>query len=242
MIVPPTVSPLLIVIGTAVGILIGKEVFGGLGYNVFNPALVGRAFLSAAYPVQMTTYTAPNTVFSFLPASVDATTGATPLAAAKFEQTTETFSNLFFGQIGGSIGETSSLFIIVGGLVLVAVRIVRWEMVLSYLGSVFVFGGIFYLIDPSTYPDPVFHLFAGGLMLAAFYMATDMVSTPYTRLGTVIFGAGAGLLVIVIRLFGGFPEGVMYSILLMNAITPILNRTINNRVFGAPQREEAEQS
>ena len=238
MVLPPSVSPLLVVIGSVVSIFLGKEVFGGLGQNVFNPALVGRAFLAAAYPVQLTTWTPPREIFGFLPSArtlsmqADAATGATPLAAARFEATTEPLLRLFLGQHAGSIGSTSVLFIMLGGLALMAMRIVRWRMVLSFLGSVFVFQGIFWLIDPASYSGPVFHLLAGGVVFAAFYMASDMVTTPYTNRGTIIFGVGAGALTVIIRLFGGFPEGVMYAILLMNAVTPIINR-MNNKVFGA---------
>jgi electron transport complex protein RnfD len=238
MVLPPHVSPLLVVLGSAVAIFIGKEVFGGIGQNVFNPALVGRAFLAAAYPVQLTTWTPAREVFGFLPnaqtmsVGADAATSATPLAAARFEATTEPLLRLFFGQTAGSIGSTSVLFIMIGGLALMAMGVVRWRMVVSFLGTILVGTGIFWLIDSSVYPNPLFHLFAGGVMLAAFYMITDMVTTPYTNRGTIIFGVGAGLLTVVIRLFGGFPEGVMYAVLLMNAVTPIINR-MNNKVFGA---------
>ena len=238
MILPPSVSPLLVVIGSVVSIFIGKEVFGGIGQNVFNPALVGRAFLAAAYPVQLTTWTPAREVFGFLPpsrtmsAAADAASGATPLAAARFEQTAEPLSRLFFGQTAGSIGATSALFILVGGLALMAMGIVRWRMVVSYLGTIVVGTGIFWLVNPQEYVSPLVHLLGGGVMFAAFYMITDMVTTPYTNKGTIIFGVGAGALTVVIRLFGGFPEGVMYAILLMNAVTPIINR-MNNRVFGA---------
>ena len=242
MVLPPTASPLLVAIGAAVAIFIGKEVFGGLGANIFNPALVGRAFLSASYPVQMTDYVDPQPVFSFLTGGADAGTQATPLAAARFEGVRAPNIELFFGQTGGSIGETSTLFLLIGGLALIAMRLINWRLVVSYLGTVFVLGGIFYLADPSAYPDPVFHLLSGGLIIAAFYMATDMVTSPYTSIGNVIFGVGAGIIVIVIRLFGGFPEGVMYSILLMNAVTPIINRYTNHTTFGeveAAQPKEA---
>ena len=233
MVLPPEISPVALVVGCAVAIFLGKEVFGGLGSNVFNPALVGRAFLSAAYPVQITSWTTPNRVFAFLPQGIDAQTEATPLAAARFEGIYEALPNLLFGQIGGSIGETGSIFIVAGGIAMLALRLIRWEMVVSLLGTVFVLTGIFHLIDPGSFADPLFHLFAGGLMLGALYMATDMVTTPVTRVGNVIFGVGAGMLVVVIRLFGGYPEGVMFAILLMNAVTPIINRYTDNRVFGA---------
>ncbi|MFO8065680.1 MAG: RnfABCDGE type electron transport complex subunit D [Spirochaetota bacterium] len=238
MVLPATISPLLVALASVVAIFIGKEVFGGLGSNVFNPALVGRAFLSASYPVQITNYTEAAPVFSFLGSGADATGGATPLAAARFEGVRTSSLDLFFGQIGGSIGETSTLFLLIGGIALLIMRIINWRLVLSYLGSVFVLGGIFYLIAPETYPDPVFHILSGGLVLAAFYMATDMVTSPITNTGQVIFGLGAGLIVIVIRLFGGFPEGVMYSILLMNAVTPIINRYTNTTTFGSVEARE----
>jgi electron transport complex protein RnfD len=242
MVLPPTASPLLVALGAVVAIFIGKEVFGGLGSNIFNPALVGRAFLSASYPVQITNYTSPTPVFSFLAGGTDGASGATPLAAARFEGIRASNLDLFFGQIGGSIGETGTLFLLIGGIVLLVLRIINWRLVLSYLGTVFVLGGIFYLVAPESYPDPVFHLLSGGLALAAFYMATDMVTSPITNTGQAIFGAGAGIIVIVIRLFGGFPEGVMYSILLMNAVTPIINRYTNTTTFGAVEAREGASS
>ncbi len=231
MVVPPDLSPIFVALGAFVAIFIGKEVFGGLGANVFNPALVGRAFLSASYPVQMTTYSEPASLFPFI-SGADAASGATPLAAARFEGVLTPLKVLLFGQTGGSVGETCALLIIVGGLVLIALKIVEWRLVLSYLGTVFLLAGLFYLIDPSTYSSPVFHLLSGGLMLGAFYMATDMATSPYTPWGNVAFGVGAGIIVVVIRLFGGFPEGVMYSILLMNAATPLINRYTLPKTFG----------
>ncbi|MGM0432004.1 MAG: RnfABCDGE type electron transport complex subunit D [Spirochaetota bacterium] len=232
MVVPPDLSPVFVALGAFVAIFIGKEVFGGLGANVFNPALVGRAFLSASYPVQMTSYSQPATLFS-LAGGVDAASGATPLAAARFEGITTPFESLLFGQVGGSVGETSALLIIIGGLILIGLKIVDWRLVGAYLGTVFLFSGLFYLIDPAGYSSPVFHLLSGGLMLGAFYMATDMSTSPYTPWGQVVFGVGAGIIVVIIRLFGGFPEGVMYSILLMNAVTPLINRYTLPKTFGS---------
>ena len=236
MVLPPGISPVIVVIGSAVAIFIGKEVFGGIGQNVFNPALVGRAFIAAAYPVQITEWTPAREVFRFLPPAqtlsvTDGVTTATPLAAARFDGINESLTRLFFGQTGGSIGATSVLFIMIGGLALLWLQIIRWRMVASFLGTIVVGTGIFWLIDPASYASPLYHLLAGGVVFAAFYMITDMVTTPYTHTGTVIFGVGAGILTVIIRLFGGFPEGVMYAILLMNAVTPIINRR-NNRVFG----------
>jgi Na+-translocating ferredoxin:NAD+ oxidoreductase subunit D len=248
MVLPPGISPVVVVLGSVVAIFIGKEVFGGIGQNVFNPALVGRAFIAAAYPVQITEWTPAREVFSFLaPARTlgvtDGLTSATPLAAARFDGINESLIRLFFGQTAGSVGATSVLFIMIGGLALLALRIIRWRMVVSFLGAIVVGTGLFWLIDPATYASPLYHLLAGGVMFAAFYMITDMVTTPVTHTGTVIFGVGAGVLTVIIRLFGGFPEGVMYAVLLMNAVTPIINRR-NNRVFGTQpaRRSEARQA
>ncbi|MFW5684683.1 MAG: RnfABCDGE type electron transport complex subunit D [Spirochaetota bacterium] len=242
MVLPPSISPLLVVIGSVVSIFIGKEVFGGIGQNVCNPALVGRAFLAAAYPVPLTTWTPAREVFGFLPSAqtlsmgADGVTGATPLAAARFEGTAEPLLRLFLGQTAGSIGATSVLAILIGGLALMAMGIVRWRMVVSFLGTIAVGTGVFWLIDPTTYASPAVHLLGGGAVFAAFYMVSDMVTTPYMNRGTIIFGVGAGALTVIIRLFGGFPEGVMYAILLMNAVTPIINR-LNNPVFGSGKPE-----
>jgi electron transport complex protein RnfD len=233
MCMPPSSSPILVALGAVVAVFVGKEVFGGLGANVFNPALVGRAFLAAAYPVEMTTWTEANQVFGFLARGADAVSGATPLAAAAAGEAPVEYLRLFFGQHAGSIGETGALFLLVGAVLLMVINVVRWPIVVSYLGSVAIFGGVFWLADPAAYPDPLFHLLSGGLMLGALYMATDMVTSPVTVKGSLLFGAGAGIIVVIIRLFGGLPEGVAYSILLMNAVTPIINRYMNNRVFGA---------
>ncbi len=235
MVVPPDLSPVFIALGAFVAIFIGKEVFGGLGANIFNPALVGRAFLSASYPVQMTSYSQPATLFSL--GGVDGASGATPLAAARFEGIATPLKALLFGQVGGSIGETFALLIIIGGLVLIGLKIVDWRLVGGYLGTVFLFSGLFYLIDPSSYSPPLFHLLSGGLMLGAFYMATDMATSPFTRKGQVVFGFGAGIIVVIIRLFGGFPEGVMYSILLMNSLTPLINRYTLPKTFGSSREK-----
>lgn len=242
MTLPSTISPVAVAVGSVVAIFIGKEVFGGLGMNVFNPALVGRAFLAAAYPVSMTTWNGPARLFHFLQPHVDAATSATPLAAAKFDHTFAPALNMLIGQTGGSIGETSALLLALGGIVLIVLGIVRWPIVVSFLGSVFVLGEVFHLFNPAAYPPGLFQLLAGGLALGAFYMASDMVTSPYTDKGGVIFGIGAGVLVIIIRLFGGYPEGVMYAILLMNAVTPIINRYVNNKTFGArPKGAEAKE-
>jgi len=217
------------IIGSVFAIAIGKQVFGGLGANIFNPALLGRAFLQASFPVAMTTWTAPNTAkFS----TVDAVSAATPLGQFKFENIMTQYGDLLTGNIGGSLGETSAIAILLGGLYLLVKKYADWRIPASFLGSVFVLGGIFWLINPAQYPDPIFHLLSGGLMFGAFFMATDMVTSPITPKGAWIFGAGAGLILIVIRLYGGLPEGVMYSILLMNSFTPLINRYTRPKVFG----------
>ena len=226
---PPSLPLTSGILGSVFAIGIGKQIFGGLGYNIFNPALLGRAFLGASFPVPMTTWTFPATAKY---AALDGVTAATPLGLFKFEERLTEYPEMLLGNIGGSLGETSALAVLLGGIFLLVKRYADWRIPVSYLGTVFVLGGIFWLISPDKYPDPVFQLLSGGLMLGAFFMATDMVTSPITPLGSWIFGIGAGLLLIIIRLFGGLPEGVMYSILLMNAITPLLNRYTRPKFFG----------
>ncbi|MBI5233464.1 MAG: RnfABCDGE type electron transport complex subunit D [Deltaproteobacteria bacterium] len=216
------------VLGSVFAIGIGKQIFGGLGLNIFNPALLGRAFLQAAYPVLITTWVEP-----FSRGVVDAISAATPLALKKFDGIDTSHLDLFFGNIAGSLGETSALAILAGGLYLRYKGYINWRLPLGYLGSIAFFGAIFWLIDAQKYPDPLFHILSGGAMLAAWFMVTDMVTTPVTLLGQWIFVVVAGFFVVIIRLFGGLPEGVMYSILLMNAVTPLLNRWTRPKVFGA---------
>ena len=230
--------------GGVIAIALGKFIFGGLGYNVFNPALVGRAVLQAAFPVAITTwYPAflPDRFFSvsvstftvpFMEPAIDAMTGATPLAAFKFDHVTTSTSDLALGLISGSTGETCALLILLGGLYLIARNMMNWRIPVAVLGSVYVLSGILYLINPQVYPSPLFMLFSGGLMLGAVFMATDMVASPITPLGVVVYGVIIGLLVVVIRIWGGLPEGVMYAILLANAISPHIDNLIRPRVYG----------
>jgi Na+-translocating ferredoxin:NAD+ oxidoreductase subunit D len=222
---PPNIPLFTVAIGAVVAIGLGKQIFGGLGYNIFNPALVGRAFLQAAFPVAMTTWTIPNL-------AVDGITSATPLAFKFLEGGDTPLIGLFLGNINGSIGETSALALLIGGLFLVLIGIVNWRIPFSILAGVTLFGGLFWLIDPVTYPEPLFHLLSGGLLLGAFFMATDWVSSPVTNKGMLIFGAAIALIIVFIRLFGGLPEGVMYSILLMNAFVPMIDRYVRPKVFG----------
>ncbi len=216
-----TISPSMplfqCMIGTIFAIAIGKQLFGGLGYNIFNPALIGRAFLAAAFPVNMTTWTI---------------TSATPLALMKFSHQLTPYWNLFIGNVAGSIGETSALLLILPALFLLKIGVIKWRIPASYLGTVAIFGGIFWIINPGLYPDPLFQLLSGGLILGALFMATDYVTSPLTDKGKWIFGLGAGILVVVIRLFSGLPEGVMYSILFMNAFVPLINRYTRPRILG----------
>ncbi len=216
------------VLGSVFAIGIGKQLFGGIGYNIFNPALLGRAFLMATYPVLMTTWVEPRAVAKV----VDAVSAATPLAMMKFEAKFAPLTDLFFGNVSGSLGETSVIAILIGGLYLRYKGYINWKLPLGYLGSMAAFSAIFWFINPAKYPSPLFHLFAGGAMLGAWFMVTDMVTSPTTELGQWIFAVVGGILAVVIRLFGGLPEGVMYSILFMNAFVPLLNKHTRPRVFG----------
>jgi Na+-translocating ferredoxin:NAD+ oxidoreductase subunit D len=211
-------------LGGAFGIGFGKLVFGGLGQNIFNPALLGRAFLQAAFPVAITTWPAVR--------GVDAVTAATPLGLMKFEQQFTDGGPLVLGNTGGSLGETAGLLILLGGAYLAWKGYLNWRIPASIFLTVVVFSGIFFALDPSRYPSPLFMLFSGGLMLGAVYMATDLVTSPVTHAGAWIFGFGVGFLVVLIRLWGGLPEGVMYAILFMNALVPFINRATQPRVFG----------
>ena len=226
---PPNFSLSATAIGSVAAIGLGKQIFGGLGYNIFNPALVGRAFLQAAFPVQITTWIEPNF-------AVDAVTRATPLAALKFDNVLTAQTPLLVGNVGGSLGETSAIALLLGGIFLIAVGIVNWRIPLSMIIGVFIFGGIFWLINPQN-PSPLFHIFAGSFLFGAMFMATDWVTSPITNKGMWIFGFGISLILIVIRIYGGLPEGVMYSILFMNAFVPIINRYTTPRVFGVEKEK-----
>ena len=212
---PPGLPYWMAVVGAVVAIGLGKQIYGGLGANPFNPALIGRVFLMITFTGPMTTWINP----------VDGTTGATPLAMMKMEGISTDYVKLFLGNVGGSLGETSALLIIVGGLYLIYKGYVDWRIPASYLGTVAVLSLV-------LGRDPIFHLLSGGLMLGAFFMATDMVTTPLSKLGKIIFGIGAGFFTVLIRFYGGYPEGVSFSILLMNAFTPLINRFTVPRIYG----------
>ena len=241
---PPELPLWMVAVGGVFAVAVGKFLFGGLGSNAFNPALVGRAFLQAAFPQAMTHWSAPfaDSRFVELPASTlalpfarpvyDAVTAATPLAAMKFDGVQAANRELFFGLTAGSSGETCAVLILLGGLYLVARNMMNWRIPASILGSVALLSWVFAFIDPASFPGPPFMLLSGGLLLGAVFMATDMVASPITNAGCWLYGLLIGGLVVVIRLWGGMPEGVMYAILLANAVSPHIDRLIQPRVFG----------
>ncbi|MCL0092891.1 RnfABCDGE type electron transport complex subunit D [Dehalococcoidia bacterium] len=218
---PPTIPLWMVATGSVFSIAIVKEAFGGLGHNIFNPALGGRAFMMVSFPAEMTSWVLPRGFVT------DAVTTATPLAEGFVWQLDrlELYKAMLLGNIGGSIGETSALLILIGGLLLIALRIIDWRIPLAYIATVALF-------TFALGQDAIFHVLAGGLMLGAFFMATDYVTSPITHKGRIIFGIGAGLLTVVIRLFGGLPEGVAFSILMMNAVTPLIDRHIKVKPYG----------
>jgi electron transport complex protein RnfD len=225
MIMPPSLPLWACAIGCFIAIGLAKQLFGGLGSNIFNPALLGRAFLMAAFPTFMTRWNAPVTL--------DAVTGATPLGLVKFAHNPGmNYRDLFIGNVSGSLGETSALALIIGGIYLLIRKIIDWRVPAAYVGTVFAIGLISNLVAPDVYAGGLFHVLAGGLLIGALFMATDPVTSPVTKTGRWVFGIGCGLITMIIRLWGGLPEGVMYSILLMNAVTPILNRTTRSRRYG----------
>jgi electron transport complex protein RnfD len=231
MTLPPTLSLELAVIGSIAAVAIGKQVFGGLGHNIFNPALVGRAFLQTAFPVAMTTWIPPATL------AVDTATYATPLGNLKFQEAVAQgiltpIKQLFWGNTGGCIGETSAVALLIGALLLLVKKTIDWRIPAGILLALTAFTGVFWLSNPNQYASPPFHILAGGLLIGAFYMATDMVTSPIYSKATWIYALGIGVMVGLVRLFGGFPEGVMYSILFMNTFVPLLNRTFRPRILG----------
>jgi len=236
-------------LGGFFGIALGKVLFGGLGYNIFNPALFGRAFLQAAFPVAITTWPAvgrtlkwwslrgDNFALPFMSAHSDAITAATPLGLMKFEAKSTAIFDLFIGNTGGSLGETSALLILLCGGYLAWRRYLNWRIPASIFATVALFSGVLHAVNAS-YPTPLFMLFSGGLALGAVFMATDMVTSPVTNAGKWLFGLGIGVLVVTIRVWGGLPEGVMYAILLMNALVPFINKATQPRVFGTRVAKE----
>lgn len=238
--VPSSLPWWAIVIGSIVAIGVGKSAFGGLGNNPFNPALVGRVFLLISFPVQMTTWPVPfASRFQFM----DATTGATPLAVIKegidagipvSQLMTEipSYLNLLWGGLGGCVGEISAIGLIIGFAYMVWKKIITWHIPIVMLATIFVFTGILWMINPERFIDPVFHLLTGGVMLGAIFMATDYVTSPMTVKGMVIYAFGIGFITVVIRVFGSYPEGVSFAILIMNGFVPLMNKYIKPKRFG----------
>jgi len=228
LVLPPTIPLWVAFLGAVMAIVIGKQIFGGLGQNIFNPALVGRAFLMATFPVMLTTWIKPGLF--------DAVTTATPLSIMKFDKVITPTLQLFLGNTAGSLGETCAIALIIGGIFLLVMKYMDWRIPLSFIATVIVLTGVLYLMKPGQYATSWFHLFSGGLMIGAFFMATDPVTSPITKKGRHVFGIGCGLLVVIIRTWGGLPEGVMYSILLMNAVTPLINRYTAPVQFGGRKK------
>lgn len=253
MTLPPGIPLWMVACGGFIAIGLAKFMFGGLGYNAFNPALVGRAVLQAAFPVAMTTWTPAFAAerFTNLPASTlalpftkplyDAVSGATPLAAMKFNQQTTATNDLVMGFTSGSVGETSSLLILIGGGYLVLRKMMNWRIPAAIFLTVVFLTAIFHFFNP-TYPTPYFMLFSGGLMLGAVFMATDLVASPMTSAGLYVYGALIGVIIVVIRFWGGLPEGVMYAILLANAASPHIDRLIRPVVYGTRQKGAVRES
>jgi electron transport complex protein RnfD len=241
---PPTSPWWMTLLGAVIAIAVGKQVYGGLGANPFNPALVARVVLLISFPVQMTTWSKPAPIGSGL----DLVTTATPLGEWKNavmltgklpESVSGSTLNYLLGNMPGCVGEVSALALLLGAAYLFYRRILTWHIPVTFVGTVIVLSGIFWLVNPAKYPDPVFHLLTGGLVLGAFYMATDMVTTPVSSRGMLVFGVGCGVLTVLIRLFGGYPEGVSFAILLMNAATPLIDRYTRPKIFGALKAEGA---
>ena len=267
--IPPGAPLWMAAIGSVFAMVIVKHLFGGLGFNIFNPALAARAFLLASWPVHMTTtwhrfgehnilmQNAQNSA-GFSPSVFDALTGATPLTLMKegpkiladnhialsklydVTLTPEMVKSLFIGTVGGSIGETSALLLLIGALFLMIRKIITWHIPVSFIGTVAAAAAGYHYL--SGYPAPhlmaLYQVLSGGLILGAFFMATDMVTSPVSKKGMLIFGAGCGLITFVIRQWGGYPEGVSYAILIMNALVPLIDRYTKPRVFGVREKKK----
>jgi electron transport complex protein RnfD len=238
--IPSNLPVFIIIIGAFVSIAIAKMTFGGLGNNPFNPALVGRVFMLISFPVQMTSWPVPK---GFATGYLDAVTGATPLAVVKeglkngepIQQLLAqipTPAQMFLGNMGGSLGEVAAAALILGGIYLIWKKIITWHIPVSVIGSIVVFTSILWLANPEKNMDPVFHLLAGGVLLGAIFMATDYVTSPMNPKAMIIYGCGIGILTVIIRVWGAYPEGVSFAILIMNAFVPLMNSYIKPKRFG----------
>ena len=242
---PPAFPLWAAVIGSAFSIALGKVVFGGLGANIFNPAMAGRAFLTACFGMLMTTWTVPAPIQSDMPVisadnTVDTRTEATPLAHSKdiqkahfgAQDLNKKIGNIFFGNVGGSLGETSALALIIGGIYLLIRKTITYHIPVGVLIAAAIFSGIAYMVNSDVYVSPLYHLSSGGLLLGAFFIATDPVTAPLTRRGMLLFGLGVGTITMLVRIVGEYPEGVMYSVLLMNAVAPLIDRLFKRIPLG----------
>jgi len=235
---PANIPFWMVMIGALAAVGIGKMTFGGLGNNIFNPALVGRVFLFISFPVAMTAWPEPGQWMNY----TDAVTGATPLGVMKDGLASKTvveimpevpsFLHLLIGKSLGSAGEVSALALLLGMLYMMYRKIITWHIPLSILATVAIFTGILWLVNPERFADPLFHLLTGGLMLGAIYMATDYVTSPMSRKGMIIYGVGIGIVTVLIRIFGAYPEGVQFAILIFNGFTPLINKFIKPKRFG----------
>ena len=227
---PSNLPVWIILIGALAAIGIGKMSFGGLGNNIFNPALVGRVFLLISFPAQMTMWPEVGQLTAY----TDATTGATVLSLMNEGALDKlpTLVDMLLGKMGGSLGEVSALALLLGLVYILWKKIITWQIPVSILLTVFVFTGIMHLVNPVQYASPFVHLLSGGLMLGAIFMATDYVTSPMSKNGMLVYGVGIGILTTVIRLFGSYPEGMSFAILIMNAFTPLINSYIKPKHFG----------
>ena len=228
--VPSNLPIWIILIGALAAIGIGKMSFGGLGNNIFNPALVGRVFLLISFPAQMTTWPVPDV---FPMTYTDAETGATILSSLhEGGAPLPAMVDMLIGRIGGSLGEISAIALLLGFAFMLWKKIITWHIPVSILATVFVFTGILYLVNPTVYVNPFIHLLSGGLLLGSIFMATDYVTSPMSKNGMIVYGIGIGLLTAVIRIFGSYPAGMSFAILIMNAFTPLINSYIKPKHFG----------
>lgn len=237
---PSNIPVLIIVIGSFISIAVAKMTFGGIGNNPFNPALVGRVFMLISFPVQMTSWPVPK---GFDTGYLDAVTGATPLAVIKeglkngeplsdLIARIPTPSQMFLGDMGGSLGEIAAIALLIGFVYLLIKKVITWHIPVSVIGSLALFTAILWLVNPEKNASPVFHILAGGVLLGAIFMATDYVTSPMVPKAMLIYGCGIGIITVIIRVYGAYPEGVSFAILIMNAFVPLMNSYIKPKRFG----------
>lgn len=237
---PSNIPVYMVIIGSLIAIGVAKMTFGGLGNNPFNPALVGRVFLLISFPSQMTTWPVPA---GFATGYADAVTGATPLAVIKegvkngasvseLMQEIPSTVELLLGKLGGSIGEVSALALLIGFIYLLYKKIITWHIPVSVIGSLALFTSILWICNPDIYAGPAFHILSGGVLLGAIFMATDYVTSPMNTKAMIIYGCGIGLITAIIRIWGSYPEGVSFAVLIMNAFVPLMNTYIKPKRFG----------